>query len=104
MSVHIVSPKVYIAIFLALMAGTVLTVAAAGQDFGELNNLIALAIAITKATLVILFFMHVKYSSRLTWLVLGAALVWLVILLGVTMSDYYSPRIRTGPVPTIARD
>jgi cytochrome c oxidase subunit 4 len=66
---HIVSPAVYLAVFVTLMVGTGLTVWAAQQDFGVLNTPVALAIAITKATLVILFFMHVKYSPRLMLLV-----------------------------------
>ncbi|MGH9962822.1 MAG: cytochrome C oxidase subunit IV family protein, partial [Pyrinomonadaceae bacterium] len=66
MSEHIVSVRVYIVIFLALMAGTAITVWAGKQDFREpLNVVIALTIAVIKATLVILFFMHVRYSARL---------------------------------------
>jgi cytochrome c oxidase subunit 4 len=91
MSEHIVSLKVYVLIFLALMVGTALTVWAGLQDFpGQLNVIIALTIAVTKATLVVLYFMHVRYSSRLVWIVFGSALFWLAILFALTLSDYWT--------------
>ena len=74
--------------FLALIVGTGLTYAAALVDFGFFNNVVMLAIACTKATLVILFFMHVRWSSRLTWVVAASGFVWLLILFGLTMTDY----------------
>lgn len=86
------TPKLYVAIFLALMAFTALTVAAAFQDFGKLNNVIALAIAGVKTTLVVLFFMHVKYGSRLTKLFAAAGFLWLAILIGFTIGDTESRR------------
>lgn len=88
MSEHIVSPKIYAVIFLALMVGTFLTVFAAGKNFGRMNIVIALGIATIKAVLVILFFMHGKYSSRRTKLVIVAGFFWLAILLGLTLADY----------------
>jgi cytochrome c oxidase subunit IV len=91
MSEHIVHPRVYITIFLALMLGTGLTVLAAFRDFpGPLNAIVALTIAVVKATLVILYFMHVRYSSRLIWLIIGSALFWLAILFALTISDYWT--------------
>jgi cytochrome c oxidase subunit 4 len=91
MSEHIVQPRIYIAIFLALMVGTALTVLAAFYDFpGPLNAVVALTIAVVKATLVILYFMHVRYSGRLVWLVIVAALLWLVIMFAITFSDYWT--------------
>jgi len=87
-SEHIVSPKIYAVIFLALMMGTFLTVFAAGRDFGRMNVVIALGIATIKATLVILFFMHGKYSSRRTKLVIVSGFFWLAIMLGLTIADY----------------
>jgi cytochrome c oxidase subunit IV len=87
-SEHVVSPKIYLVILLALMLGTVLTVAAAVKDFGPWNIVIALAIATTKATLVVLYFMHARYSPKRTQLVIVCAVFWLVILLGLTLSDY----------------
>ena len=88
---HVVPLLTYFLVFGALMVGTYLTVWAAGQDFGRFNTVVALGIAITKATLVILFFMHVKYSTRLTQLVVAAALAFLALLILGTVSDYYSP-------------
>lgn len=88
MSEHIVPPKIYIVIFLALILGTSLTTWAAFQNFGPFNIVIALGIATMKATLVVLFFMHARYSSRRTHLVIVCAIFWLVILLALTLSDY----------------
>lgn len=91
MSEHIVQPRVYLVIFLALMLGTALTVIAAFRDFpGPLNAVVALTIAVVKATLVVLYFMHVRYSSRLIWLVIGSALFWLAIMFALTVSDYWT--------------
>ena len=81
MSDHIVPTRVYYVIFAALMVGTSLTVQAAFVDLGPLNTVVALAIAVIKATLVVLFFMHVKYSTRLTWAVVAGSVFWLGILL-----------------------
>ena len=89
MSEHIVYPRVYVTIFIVLLVGTGLTVLAAFQDFpGPLNAVVALTIAVVKATLVVLYFMHVRYSSRLIWLVIAAALFWLAIMFALTISDY----------------
>ena len=87
MSGHIVPQKVYFAIFAILIAMTGLTTWVATQDLGRWNTFIALAIAIFKATLVILFFMHVKYSSNLTRAAVVAGFFWLALLLTLTMSD-----------------
>jgi cytochrome c oxidase subunit IV len=87
-SEHIVSPKVYLAIFAALMIGTTLTVWAAFQNFGPFNVVIALGIATFKATLVVLYFMHARYSPKRTQLVIVCAIFWLAIMLGLTLSDY----------------
>jgi cytochrome c oxidase subunit 4 len=97
---HVVPVRTYLLVFLALLVGTWLTVFAAGKDFGAFNTVVALTIAITKATLVILFFMHVKYSGRLIQVVLVAAFGWLILLLTI-VSDYYSPRT-DGTVPSRA--
>src|ERR1044071_5896688 len=91
MSGHISPKSTYFAVFGALMLGTALTVVAAFIDFpAQLNFPIALAIAITKATLVVLFFMHVKYSSKMTKLIVGVALFFLGIMLTLTFTDYLS--------------
>jgi cytochrome c oxidase subunit 4 len=89
-AVHIVPLRTYLLIFAVLMALTGTTIWVAFQDYGPLNNVIALSIAVVKMTLVILFFMHVRYATRLTWLVVVSGFVWLVLLIAVTMSDYIS--------------
>ena len=91
-SEHIVSPKIYIVIFLALIIGTSLTTWAAFQNFGRFNIVIALAIATAKATLVVLYFMHARYSPRRTQLVIVCAIFWLAIMLTLTLSDYQTRR------------
>ena len=91
MSEHIVYPRVYIGIFFILLVGTILTVLAAFRDFpGPLNAVVALTIATIKATFVVLYFMHVRYSGRLVWLVIASALFWLGIMFALTISDYSS--------------
>src|SRR5262245_41619060 len=92
---HVVSWRVYLVVFLGLALLTVVTVSASGHDFGGLNAAIALGIAFTKATLVALYFMHVRHSSRLTHLFLATGLVWLAILILFTVSDYLS---RSWPI------
>lgn len=88
--VHISPVRVYLAIFGALMVLTGLTAWVAFQDLGAMNNVVALTIAVVKMSLVILFFMHVKYSSRLTKLVVVSGFLWLLILLAFTLADYAS--------------
>ena len=88
MSSPIVSKNVYYLIFATLMVFTGITVWVAFSDLGPLNTPVAIGIAIFKATLVILYFMHVKYSPRLTKLVVVSSIFWLVILLLMTMGDY----------------
>jgi len=79
----------YFAVFFALLVGTGLTVFAATLDLGRFNAAVALGIATMKATLVALFFMHVWHASeKLTKLVVIGALFFLLLLLGLTMSDY----------------
>ena len=91
MSEHIVPLKVYITVALALVVGTAVTVIAGKIDFpGPLNVIIALTIACVKATLVVLYFMHVRYSSKLIWLIFASALFWMGILFALTLSDYWT--------------
>jgi len=87
---HIVSPVVYVVILCCLLVGTALTVWASYVDLGVWNPIIAIAIAVTKATLVVLYFMHVKYSTKLTKLTVGAGLFTFLALIGMTLSDYIS--------------
>lgn len=85
---HVVSRTTYLAVFSALMILTVVTVLVAFVDLGLANPIVALSIATLKATLVLLFFMHLRWSSRLTWVFGGSALFWLGILFVLTLSDY----------------
>jgi cytochrome c oxidase subunit 4 len=85
---HVVPVRVYLAIFAALMVFTAITVAVAFFDLGALNNVVMLSIAVIKATLVVLFFMHVRYSTRLIPLVVAGGVFFLLILLGIAMPDY----------------
>jgi len=93
---HIVSVKIYLLIFAALLVGTALTVWVSYRDLDvqilgkivPLNTVVALTIAAVKATLVILYFMHVKYGPRLQWIFVAAGFMWMVILIVLTLSDY----------------
>ncbi len=88
--VHISPHSTYYWVFGALVVLTILTVWTAGMDLGPLNDVVALGIAFTKASLVVLFFMHVKYSSRLIQLIVVGSVAWLAIMFGLTMIDYVS--------------
>ncbi len=90
MSEHIVSLKVYFAVFISLMFFTGLTVAVAFMDLGRMNVVLALTIAVVKALLVVLYFMHVRYSSRLTKVIVAAGIFWLAIMITLTLSDYFT--------------
>jgi cytochrome c oxidase subunit IV len=87
---HVTPLKIYFAIFATLMALTVVTILVAYVDLGQWNKVVALGIASFKATLVVLYFMHVKYQSRLTKLVVVSGFFFLAILLTLTMTDYGS--------------
>ena len=95
MSAHIVPKKTYYAIFASLMVLTAVTVWVSSIDLGALNTVVALAIAGFKAVLVVLFFMHVKYSTSLTKVAVVAGIYWLGILLALTLSDYLTRHWRT---------
>ena len=91
-------------IFLALLVGTALTVAAAFYNFpGKLNTIVALTIATVKATLVVLYFMHVRYSVRLVWVIVASALFWMVILFALTFSDYNTRKYDRDRVARLTR-
>ncbi len=92
---HVVPTRIYYLIFSILMLCTGLTIAVAFVDLGRLNIVAALAIAGFKATLVVLFFMHVKYGTRLTWAVVAGSVFWLAILIVLTMGDYLTRPWRT---------
>ena len=90
MSGHVSPLKIYFGVFGALMVLTVVTVVVAYINLGAINTAVALGIASFKATLVILYFMHVKYASQLTKLIVVSGLFFLAILLTLTMTDYVS--------------
>jgi len=92
---HIVPRRVYFTIYTILMVCTYLTVQIAFFDLGLWNTIAALTIAVFKAVLVVLFFMHVRYSSRLIWVVAGGSILWLLILIALTMGDYLTRVWRT---------
>jgi len=87
---HIVSPKIYLTIVSVLLVLTATTVGVSYIDMGLFNPIVALAIAAFKMILVVLFFMHVKYSTKLTQLTVGAGLFTFFILVGMTLSDYFT--------------
>ena len=88
MSQLLVPRQLYYRVFVALLGLTLLTVGVAFLDLGSLNTIIALTIAVVKALLVLLFFMHLRYSSSLIWIVWGAGIFWVMLLLTITLSDY----------------
>lgn len=99
MAQHVVPRKVYFAVFTALIVLTGTTTAVSFVDLGPWNTVVALGIAFLKATLVVLFFMHVKYSPRLTQITIAGGLFWLAILLALTFSDFMT----RGWLPTLQR-
>jgi cytochrome c oxidase subunit IV len=90
MSVHdkITSPITFVVVFLALLGLTLATTLVAFVDLGVFNPVVALAIACTKGVLVVLFFMELRHSSRLTKLAVGAGLFWFALLISLTLADY----------------
>jgi cytochrome c oxidase subunit IV len=100
----IVSLRLYLGVFAALILLTGLTVTVAFFDLGGgrlhlANAIAAITIAATKALLVVLYFMHVRYSSRLIWVFAGAGVFWLLILIVLTLSDYLSRAWLPLPMP-----
>lgn len=87
---HVVPLRIYFAVFGALAVLTVVTVVVTGFDFGPFNLVVALGVAVTKAALVVLYFMHARYSPRLTGVVIASGLAFFAILVFLTFTDYYS--------------
>jgi cytochrome c oxidase subunit 4 len=85
---HVIPQKIYYLVFVTLLCLTLITVDVAFYNFGFLNIYLAMAIATLKALMVVLYFMHVRYSSRLTWIFVGAGVFWLLILFILTFADY----------------
>ncbi len=88
----VVPVKTYLTIFGALMVLTALTVWVAFIDFGHglLNDTVAMSIAVLKALLVLVIFMHLKYSAKILWLIAGSSVIWMIIMIGLTLTDYRS--------------
>jgi cytochrome c oxidase subunit 4 len=97
MSSHIVPLKIYFMIFGALLAMTALTIQVAFVDLGHFNIYAAMTIAVIKALLVVLFFMHLRYSSNLTKLFVSAGILWFAILIALTISDYFTRAWQVRP-------
>jgi cytochrome c oxidase subunit 4 len=95
MSEHILPKRTYYTVYLLLLACTYLTWQVAFFDLGAMNTVAALVIAVFKAAMVVLFFMHVKYSTKLTWVVVLGSVLWLLILLTLTFNDYLTRGWRT---------
>ena len=98
MSTHVIAPRVYVGIFLALMVFTALTTWVAFIDLGPLNVVIMLVIAFLKASLVVLFFMHARYESQVTRVTIVVAVFWLFVLIVISASDVFM-RARPGALP-----
>ena len=96
MSVHVTPIRVYLMVFAILMVGTALTVWAAFINMGPFNDIVAMAIAVTKATFVVLYFMHVRHSTLLTKITVVAGFLWLAILVALTLSDYFTRGFLAG--------
>jgi cytochrome c oxidase subunit IV len=95
MSEHVLPVKMYYGIWAALLVLTVVTAGVSFIDLGPFNTIVALVIASFKAVLVVLFFMHVKYTSeKMTKVVIVSAIFWLLILLALSLADY-GTRLRT---------
>ncbi len=87
---HVTPIRLYIGVLVLLGGLTALTVWIAFVDLGQFSTPVALLIATVKTTAVILYFMHLKYSTKLTWIVVGAAFLWLGVLFSLTLVDYLS--------------
>jgi cytochrome c oxidase subunit 4 len=88
MAEHVVPPRTYYTVFVALIVLTVLTVTAGFLDLGPWHTLVGLAFGAVKAGLVVLIFMHLWYSPRLLWIILAAGLFWFGIMVVLTLTDY----------------
>ena len=87
---HILPKSTYYAVYAALMVMLLATVGAAYVDLGPFNFLLTMIIAVVKAVLIALIFMHVRYSERLVWIFACAAFFWLAILIGMSLNDYFT--------------
>jgi cytochrome c oxidase subunit 4 len=98
---HIMSVRANLLVFAGLMLLLIATVVAAQFDLGAWGVAIALTIATAKALLIILYFMHVRFSERLAWVFAAGGFIWLGILIGLTLSDYISRGWFGSPPPSL---
>src|SRR5579883_783768 len=96
MSSPVIPRKIFIRVWVALLALLALTWVLAQLNLGRFNAVAALTIAVLKMLLVILYFMHVRYSTRLTWIFVAAGFIWLLIMLDLTLSDYFTRGLVPG--------
>jgi cytochrome c oxidase subunit 4 len=101
MTHHVVPVKVYLGVFVALMLLMTATVAVAFLDLGILNNVVALVIAIAKTSLIMLFFMHLRYNSRLIKIFAVIGFLFVLILVAFTLSDYITRGDFSDIAPTL---
>lgn len=87
MTQHVIPPRIYVYIYLLLLALLVATVCVSFVHLGWLNPVVAMSIAVVKALFIVLYFMHVRYSDKLTWIFVGGTFLWLFFLMSITMSD-----------------
>jgi len=97
MSTHVVPVRVYVTVFVCLMVLTATTVSVAYVNLGAFNTLVALTIAVSKMLLVVTFFMHVRYSSALTKVMIAAGVIWLMLLMAFTLADTGTRNIPLQP-------
>jgi cytochrome c oxidase subunit IV len=90
MNEHILPVRTYFAVYIALLVLLAATVGVAFIDLEPFNFVISMGIAVAKALMILLVFMHVRYSDRLTWVFAGAAFLWLALLIGGTLNDYFT--------------
>ena len=102
MTERTLSARIYYGIFAALVVLTLVTTGVAFIDLGILNPIVALTIAVCKASLVVLFFMHVRYRGGLAWAFIGAGVLWLAFLIAFTLSDVATRGWIPAPLPWIA--
>ncbi len=101
-SSHIVPVKTYVFVYVVLLFLALLTTAVAFVDLGPMNTVIALAIAFGKMMLVLLIFMHLRYSSKLLHVVIIAGFFWLALLIGLTLTDYRTRQWIPDPAPWLS--
>ncbi len=101
MAHHIIPIKIYLTVFVILMVLMAATIGVAYIDLGPLNNFIALAIAAAKTVTIMLYFMHLRYSSRLTWIFAAVGFLFLVILITFTLADYFTRGDFSNIAPTL---